>query len=66
MNKLIFSEKDFQELFTDLHASGLWLDGKELSDAVTIESPEEILTTYRKQKSNKNFDLKKFFETLTT
>ncbi|MBO6659110.1 MAG: alpha,alpha-trehalase TreF [Roseivirga sp.] len=63
MNKLIFSEKDFQELFTDLHASGLWLDGKELSDAVTIESPEEILTTYRKQKSNKNFDLKKFFET---
>lgn len=61
MNKLIFSEKDFQELFTDLHASGLWQDGKEISDAVTIEEPEKILEIYRKEKVKNSFDLKSFY-----
>lgn len=62
MNKLIFSEKDFQELFTDLHAAGLWHDGKEISDAITIDEPESILKAYRNQKDKEGFDLKKFFE----
>lgn len=62
MNKLIFSEKDFQELFTDLHAAGLWHDGKEISDAITIDEPESILKAYRNQKNKEGFDLKKFFE----
>ncbi len=62
MSKLIFSEKDFQELFTDLHASGLWHDGKEISDAITLDSPDYILKAYRTEKSNPNFDLRKFFD----
>ncbi|WP_420385687.1 alpha,alpha-trehalase TreF [Roseivirga sp.] len=61
MSKLIFSEKDFQELFTDLHASGLWHDGKEISDAIAIDEPEDILKAYREQKGVEGFDLKKFF-----
>lgn len=63
MSKLIFSEKDFQELFTDLHASGLWHDGKEISDSVTLESPDHILALYRKEKTQPGFDLKRFFNT---
>ncbi len=61
-DKLIFSEKDFQELFTDLHASGHWSDGKAISDALAIDSPEEILKAYRSLKSNGKVNLKEFFE----
>ena len=63
MSKLIFSEKDFQELFTDLHASGLWHDGKEISDAITLDEPDKILNIYREKKALPGFDLKKFFDT---
>jgi len=62
MSKLIFSEKDFQELFTDLHASGLWHDGKEISDSITLDAPDYILKAYRKEKTDATFDLKKFFD----
>lgn len=52
----------FKELFTDLHASGLWSDPKVISDAIPQAPPEVILTAYRKQLNEPNFDLKNFFE----
>lgn len=61
MSKLLFPEKDFQELFTDLHSSGFWHDGKELSDAITADGPEMILEKYRAQKNQPDFDIKKFY-----
>lgn len=62
MNRLVYLEKDFQELFTDLHASGLFPDGKEISDAICTENPEHILATYRVEKDQAGFDLKAFYD----
>ncbi len=62
MSKLLFPEKDFEELFTDLHASGLWPDGKEISDAITVDNPEIILKKYRAQRSKPDFNLQKFYD----
>lgn len=56
-------EKDYEELFTNLHASGLWSDGKVISDVVADRNPAEILAEYRTQKSESGFDLRAFFET---
>lgn len=61
MDRLIYLEKDLQELFIDLHASGLFHDGKEISDAVTTERPSVILEKYRHQKKEESFDLKDFY-----
>ena len=62
MEKLIYPERDFQELFTDLHKSGLFPDGKEVSDAITYKEPSEILAAYRAQKDKAGFDLKSFYQ----
>ena len=62
MEKLIYPERDFQELFTHLHESGLFPDGKEISDAITYEKPADILSAYRKAKNNPDFDLKAFYQ----
>lgn len=60
-NRLVFLEIDFQELFDDLHKSGLWPDGKTISDAVTLDAPAVVLDHYREEKKGKNFDIKDFF-----
>ncbi len=52
----------FEELFADLHLSGLWEDGKLITDAIPRHSPEVILLQYRKEKNTRGFDLKAFFE----
>jgi alpha,alpha-trehalase len=52
----------YQELFTDLHKSGLWHDGKIISDAIPKVVPENILAAYRSSKKDPDFDLKAFFE----
>lgn len=52
----------FAELFTDMHESGLWADGKSISDATPLSEPTKILASYRAQKSAKGFDLMDFFE----
>ncbi|OEK05403.1 alpha,alpha-trehalase TreF [Roseivirga misakiensis] len=62
MGKLLHLENDLQELFVDLHASGLWADGKEISDAITFTAPEEILAKYRSENDKEGFDIKAFFE----
>lgn len=55
-------EQLFEELFEDLHMSGLWDDGKFISDAIPKYKPEIILDKYRKHKGDEGFDLKVFFE----
>ena len=50
----------FGELFTDMHESGLWADGKSISDATPLSEPSKILAKYRAQKSAKDFDLMAF------
>ncbi len=52
----------FQELFTDLHQSGIWPDGKTIADLMPLFSPDEILKKYRREKIQSDFDLKKFAE----
>lgn len=63
MNKLIYLERDFQELFQDLHASGLWEDGKEISDAITYQAPEAVLEAYRVERNHPDFNIRSFFRT---
>jgi len=55
-------DKLFGQLFIDLHLSGIWHDGKVISDATPIFEVDVILTKYEKQKNSPNFDLKVFFE----
>ncbi len=62
MEKLVYLEKDFQELFIDLHTSGLFPDGKEISDAITYTKPESILEEYRDKKDQSDFDLMTFYK----
>ena len=53
----------FQDLFTDQHLSGIWPDGKTISDMAPLFSPADILKKYRSEKSQPGFDLKAFTET---
>jgi alpha,alpha-trehalase len=52
----------FQELFTDQHRSGIWPDGKTISDMTPLSPPEVILEKYRAEKDLPGFDLKAFTE----
>ena len=63
MKNLISPEEQYGPLFLALHASRLWSDGKMLSDALPLASPEEINAAYAEQKDTPAFDLKAFFET---
>jgi len=62
---MIFKTPDviFEELFRDLHESGLWEDGKIISDALPKAPPKEILAAYREQNKTTGFDLRQFFDT---
>ena len=51
----------FEKLFIDLHASKLWPDGKTISDALPLASPEVILAAYRDKRKAHDFDLMAFF-----
>ena len=52
----------FGQLFYDLHTSGLWPDGKVISDAIPITKVDEIIEKYDVQKELDDFDLRIFFE----
>ena len=52
----------FEELFSDLHLSGLWEDGKLITDAIPRNDASEILRSYREKKDSSGFDLRSFFE----
>ena len=63
MKSFISPEEQYGPLFLALHASRLWSDGKLLSDALPLRSPETINAAYAQQKDTPGFDLKAFFET---
>ncbi len=50
----------FGKLFADLHKSGIWSDGKAISDAIPKTKPSKILKLYKKEKRRKDFNLKAF------
>jgi len=58
----VLFEQELGELFTDLHHSGLFADGKAISDAIFHQSPSDILASYRQAKEEEGFDLKTFYE----
>ncbi len=51
----------YKNLFHDLHLSGIWPDGKLLSDAIPLFSPDDILKKYEAEKAASDFNLKAFF-----
>ncbi len=53
--------KIYGRLFEELHLSGIWKDGKQISDAIPLHSPKVILEEYKKEKDAPNFDLNSFF-----
>ena len=44
--KFLPPDQVFQELFSDLHHSGIWPDGKTISDMTPLFPPEVILDKY--------------------
>ena len=52
----------FGQLFIDLHASGLFPDGKVISDALPELPPDSIMQNYRSLKQSQNFDIQAFFD----
>ena len=55
-------EVAFKELFEDLHLSGIWEDGKLITDAQPLRDASSILKDYRDSRDKEGFDLKSFFE----
>ena len=60
--KFLPPDQVFKELFIDQHQSGIWPDGKTISDMMPLFPPDEILLKYRKERVDAGFDLKKFTE----
>lgn len=50
----------YGELFVAMHKSGLWADGKAISDAMPRTTPEVILAAYEAQKNTADFNLLQF------
>ena len=55
-------DQDLKTLFVALHESGLFPDGKEISDAELKFPPEEINAVYLAQKEQPGFDLLEFYQ----
>jgi len=60
INKIKTPEQIFGQLYVDMHLSGIWEDGKFISDLIPKQSPDEILQAYEKQKTEEGFSLKDF------
>ena len=52
----------YGQLYHDLHVSGLWKDGKKISDAIPRIQPKEIVDIYNATRNEPEFKLKKFFK----
>ena len=59
----IIVEEALGDLFFDLHAAGIFQDGKELSDAVFRMPPDDLRRLYQEQKNTPGFDLERFYDT---
>jgi len=60
MGKFSTPSEIFGDLFNDMHKSGIWSDGKAISDAIPLTNPKDILKKYEKEKGKKGFKLKAF------
>ena len=56
-----YPEQSLHDLFTDLHLSGLWHDGKVISDAILLSPASQILQAYHAAKAQGPVDLRAFF-----
>lgn len=52
----------YGRLFIDLHASGLWSDGKVIADAIPLRDPQDIVAEYLQKCDIHGFDIKDFFQ----
>ncbi|MBE3636819.1 trehalase family glycosidase [Mangrovicoccus algicola] len=55
-----FIDQSLSDLFVDLHLSGLWPDGKAISDAEMLFPAEYIMASYAAQKARGPVDLEAF------
>ena len=62
MARIQTPEEIYGDLFRDMHASGLWPDGKVISDLIPKSAPRMILKAYEKEKKQLAFKLKAFVE----
>ncbi len=60
MKKNETPEELFEELFYEVHTSGIFSDGKVFADARAKMSPSIILKEYNKRRNDKDFDLEFF------
>ncbi|MCW1919311.1 trehalase family glycosidase [Rhodobacter sp. KR11] len=56
-----YPDQSLGDLFTDLHLSGLWPDGKVISDAVLLAPADQIVWAYHEAQRAGAVDLKAFF-----
>ena len=61
-NNFLPPDQVFQELFIAQHQSGIWPDGKTISDMTPLFPPTVILEKYQREKGDPGFDLKSFTE----
>lgn len=57
-----YLDRTLGELFTALHLSGHWPDGKALSDAVLLAPADQVLAAYRAEKAAGPVDLMAFWQ----
>lgn len=62
MARLQTPEDIYGDLFREMHKSGLWPDGKVISDLIPKSSPKTILKAYQEQKKSAAFKLEAFVE----
>lgn len=60
MNNWQSPDEIFGELFISMHESGIWHDGKYISDLIPLFDPHIIIEEYRKVKDANDFNLKDF------
>jgi len=56
-------EQHLKDLFIDVQLNALFPDSKTFADAILLDTPESILEKYHQEKSQQDFDLKKFILT---
>lgn len=56
-----YLDRTLGELFAALHLSGLWPDGKTLSDSILLAPADEVLAAYRAEKAAGPVDLMAFW-----
>ena len=61
MISLTLPEQEYPELFIDAALSGIFADGKALSDALPLTTPDIINKAYNESKNDPDFDMQSFY-----